>query len=220
MRTAAVLPIKRLDQAKQRLGGALLPSERALLAGAMIADVLDALRASAELDRIIVVSGEPFAQELAHAAGAIVVEDPQDAGQSAAAQRGIERAFTAGCERVLLVPGDCPALDVGELDRLLGRRAVQPELVVVPDRHGAGTNALLISPPDAVAPAFGPGSCERHLRLAAAANVAARVEPLASLALDVDTREDLAALRHALESSAGGAMRTRAMLARLLAAAA
>ncbi len=72
----------------------------------------------------------------------------------------------------------------------------------MPDRHGTGTNALLLSPPNAIAPAFGPGSFERHRRLALAAGLRVIVAGPPSLVLDVDTREDLAALREILGATA------------------
>src|SRR5207302_7322924 len=68
-------------------------------------------------------------------------------------------------------------------------------MLIVPDRHGTGTNALLLTPPDALAPSFGPGSCERHARQARAAGVAAEVVEVPSLATDIDTPEDLEADR-------------------------
>ena len=71
-----------------------------------------------------------------------------------------------GADRALLVPGDCPALDPGEVSALLAHTA---PVVIVPDRHGTGTNALLLAPPDAIAPSFGPGSFARHAALAGAA---------------------------------------------------
>ena len=77
----------------------------------------------------------------------------------AAALRGIDAALERGAERVLLVPGDCPALDPAEVSALLAHDA---GVVIVPDRHGAGTNALLLTPPDVMAPAFGEGSFARH----------------------------------------------------------
>ncbi len=84
------------------------------------------------------------------------------------------------------------------------------EVVIVPDRHGTGTNALLLTPPDAIEPAFGPGSFARHRELAGTAGVA----ELPSLTLDIDTPEDLATL---LAGSAG-APRTRALLGEAAAA--
>jgi 2-phospho-L-lactate guanylyltransferase len=93
---------------------------------------------------------------------------------------------------VLLVPGDTPGVEAAELDVLLAHR--QP-VAIVPDRHGTGTNALLLAPPTVIAPAFGPGSCARHEAAARAAGVEWAVVELPSLTHDVDTPEDLAALR-------------------------
>jgi 2-phospho-L-lactate guanylyltransferase len=218
MRTLAILPVKRFAAAKQRLGAGVAAPARRELAAAMVADVLEALGRVRGLAGLLVVTGEPRAAELARGSGADVVDDPDDAGQSAATQLGIRAALAAGHERVLLVPGDCPALDPDEVGALLaaGNAAA---VTVVPDRHGSGTNALLLAPPDAIAPAFGPGSRERHERLAAEAGVAARVVELRSLGLDVDTPDDLRALAAALSPHEPAAPRTRALLDGVLSAA-
>ncbi len=136
------------------------------------------------------------------------VHDPLEAGQSSAAARGIRAAVARGAGRVLLVPGDCPALDPAEVDALLA--GAEPGVVIVPDRHGSGTNALLLDPPAVIAPAFGPGSFARHAALAAGAGATVRVGRLPSLELDVDTPGDLEALR----ARGGGGRRTRALLER------
>jgi 2-phospho-L-lactate guanylyltransferase len=204
LRTAAVLPVKSFGLAKQRLGNAF--PHRPTLAEAMVGDVLAALARVPGLDELIVVTAEPAAAGAARAAGAHVVHDPEEAGQSAAAARGIAAAAERGAGRALLVPGDCPALDPAEVADLLERTA---PVVIVPDRHGTGTNALLLTPPDAIAPAFGTGSFARH---AALAGGRAQVCEVPSLGLDVDTPNDLQALRAALAAHAGGAARTRALL--------
>jgi 2-phospho-L-lactate guanylyltransferase len=90
-----------------------------------------------------------------------------------------------------------------------------PDVVIVPDRHGTGTNALLLAPPDAIHPSFGPGSRERHEQAATASGARWRIAEPRSLVLDVDTAEDLAALRAALGARTGGAAHTRGLLARL-----
>jgi 2-phospho-L-lactate guanylyltransferase len=204
VRTAAVLPVKSFGAAKQRLGNAY--PHRPTLAEAMVGDVLAALGQVAGLDDVVVVTAELAAARAAEAAGAHVVHDPEEAGQSAAASRGIAAAVERGAERALLVPGDCPALDPAEVARLLDRGA---PVVIVPDRHGTGTNALLLTPPYAIAPAFGTGSFARH---AALAGGRAEVCEVPSLGLDVDTPDDLQALRAALAAHPGGAPRTRALL--------
>jgi 2-phospho-L-lactate/phosphoenolpyruvate guanylyltransferase len=218
MRTAAVLPIKSFGHAKQRLGEAVGGDERRELAEAMVGDVLEALGAVPGIADVVVVTAEPTAARAAERTGAAIVHDPEEAGQSAAAARGIDAALVRGAARALLVPGDCPALEPGEVSRLLARGGEPPHVVIVPDRHGSGTNALLLAPPAAVAPAFGTGSLARHAAMAAGAGATVSVCELPSLALDVDTPGDLAALREALEARRGGAARTRAVLDRLVSA--
>jgi len=214
VRTLAVLPVKSFARAKQRIRDAVPDPDRQALAEAMAADVLDALGRVAGIDGIVVVTAEPRARALASDAGATLVSDDREAGQSAAARLGVERALALAAERVLLVPGDCPALDPAEVGTLLGGHR-DGEAVIVPDRHGSGTNALLLAPPDAVGPSFGPGSFARHAVKARAAGATVRVAQVGSLGLDVDTPGDVAALRAALAGRSEGATRTRAVLDRI-----
>lgn len=217
--TAAILPVKRFTHAKQRLGASVADPLRLDLARAMVGDVLSALGECRSIALRIVVTNEESVAHAARAQGAIVMEDSAEAGQSAAVTLGLERALSEGAERALCIPGDCPALDPAELDELLdvspGSKAAAAgarEIVIVPDRHGTGTNGLLLAPPDAISPSFGPGSCERHRELARAAGIAFRVERPSSLLLDIDTGADLEALRERLAGEHARAPRTRAAL--------
>jgi 2-phospho-L-lactate guanylyltransferase len=219
VRTAAVLPVKSFARAKQRLDAAIAGGDRAELAEAMVADVLEALSAVSEIDEVVVVTAEPRAAQAAESVGATVVGDPDERGQSAAAIRGIDAALEHGAGRTLLVPGDCPALAPGEVSTLLAGAAGEPSVVIVPDRHGSGTNALLLTPPATVGPSFGAGSFARHAAQASAAGATVKVCELPSLGLDVDTPDDLAALRQVLDARPEGAARTRAVLDRLVPAA-
>jgi len=211
MLTAAILPVKRFALAKQRLGAGLNGPMRRRLAEAMVGDVLAALAEVRYLARVIVVTGEPAVLVPARAAGAIVVDDSGESGQSPAVERGVARALSEGMQRVLLIPGDCPTLDPAELERLLEPQAAR-EVVIVPDRHGSGTNGLLLTPPDIIAPGFGPGSFERHRERAERARVPWRAERPPSLLLDVDTGEDLRVLRECLVAGSPRATRARAVL--------
>ena len=174
MRTLAILPIKSFSQAKQRLRIELSDADRRALVDAMFSDVLVALRRVPALEQIIVVSGDRVAQRIAQGYGATVVED-DERGHNTAATKGIATAIEDGIERVLLVPGDCPLMDPRELEELLVHPAGQRSALVVPDRHGTGTNALLLAPPDVMAPSFGPDSCRRHMADADVAGVPAEV---------------------------------------------
>lgn len=209
MATVAILPVKSFAQAKQRLQHGLSQDFRESLAEAMFSDVLLALTQSTEVDEIVVVTAEERALAIAHRRGARVIQDAEQ-GHNEAAMLGIREALRAGAERVLLVPGDCPALDPDELDTLLTQPVQAPSILIVPDRHGTGTNALLLTPPDALAPSFGPGSCERHRANARADGIAARVVEVPSLALDIDTPDDL----EVLAGRTGWAPRTHELLSR------
>jgi 2-phospho-L-lactate guanylyltransferase len=215
MPTIAILPVKTLDTAKQRLAGELDPRPRRALVEAMFSDVLVALRRTTLVDQVLVVSSDHNAQRIAGGYGAMIAED-EDEGHNGAAQRGVARALELGMDRALLVPGDCPLLDPTELDALIARPVRAPYVLVVPDRHGTGTNALLITPPDALASSFGPGSHDRHHENGVAAGVRVETVEVPSLALDVDTPEDLATIEERLASTRGGAAHTRGMLRQLL----
>ena len=129
--------------------------------------------------------------------------------------RGIEWAVADGAFAVLLVASDTPALDPEEVDRLIDSTGEGPEVVIVPDRHGEGTNALLLQPPGVIRPAFGEGSRERHEVLARTAGARVTIFECRSLGLDVDTVSDLRELASSLEPAAPGtASHTRAVLAR------
>jgi 2-phospho-L-lactate/phosphoenolpyruvate guanylyltransferase len=215
MRTAAILPIKSFGQAKQRLRDGLSPPDRRALVEAMFGDALVALGRVAGVERIVVVSGDRVAQRIAGGYGASIVED-DERGHNAAAARGVQAALEYGVERALVVPADCPMLAPPDIDVLLAHPADERSVLIVPDRHGTGTNALLLTPPDVLSPSFGPDSCRRHLAEASAAGVPAEVVELDSLGLDIDTADDLEALQRRLESTHGGAAHTRGMLNQLM----
>jgi 2-phospho-L-lactate guanylyltransferase len=224
MRASAILPVKRFSAAKRRLES-LSTKERAALVEAMLADVLRAITVAESVERVIVVTGERRAERLAlrHAQRVTtpmeVMRDPDDAGHPEAATLGIIRALALGAECAALLPGDCPLLDPRELDDAVGRMRAG-RVAVIPDRHGTGTNGLLLSPPDAIGPAFGPGSRERHAKLAERRGMEVAIEELGSLALDLDTPDDLAELAAEVRSEPARAPETARALAALDAAAA
>jgi 2-phospho-L-lactate guanylyltransferase len=213
MRTLAVLPIKSFGAAKQRLSEALGSGSRHLLAQAMCSDVLAALRRARRVDAVVVVTDDHEVEALFRGEPVTVLEDDVRAGQSPATVIGIEHALANGYERALLVPGDTPLARADDVDSLLDTaRAEQLAVAIVADRHGAGTNALVITPPGAFEPSFGPESLERHLGAARKAGLAHRVVEVEALAHDVDTPDDLSALTEVLDRRRGVAPRTRGAL--------
>lgn len=216
MKTIAIVPVKRFGQAKTRLADRLPARSRVALMQAMVTDVLIALRRSELVDGVIVVTGEPIAEQIALNYNAEVLMDQRDLGHSEAAALGVGMARSKGAERVILLPADTPAIDPAEVDGLLSAVPEGREVTIVPDRHGAGTNALVLTPPDVIAASFGEGSRARHVAAGEAAGAAVfEAEPL-TIVLDVDTGDDLAALQSRLDEVRGGASHTRGLLPRIL----
>ncbi len=206
----AVVPVKRLAAGKSRLASALGREAVEALTLAMLGDVLDALRASGRLARIVVVTPDPDVGEAARALGAEarVADDP---GLNAALD-ATAAALADPDGALLVVLGDVAGASGAELARLFvaleeqgGRGAV-----LAPARDG-GTAALLRRPPAAIASCFGPDSAKAHREAAARAGASFRELPLPSLAIDLDRADDL----RALLASDAAAPRTRALLARL-----
>jgi len=212
MRTIAILPVKSFNAAKQRLAGLLGAGSRQALAQAMFSDVLTSLRHVPGLDAVAVVTSDRVAESAALGERVQLLRDTEQAGQSEAALIGIRYAQAAGYERVLLVPGDTPLVEPDDVVALL---ELDAPVAIVPDRHGTGTNALLITPPDVIAPSFGPGSFERHVAAARNAGVEHAVARISALMFDVDTPDDLADLSAALDERRGQAASTRGALRQL-----
>jgi 2-phospho-L-lactate guanylyltransferase len=215
-RTCVILPVKPFDDAKERLATGLAAEQRKLIAEAMVRDVIAALSRAKEIDGIVVVSAEPKLAQIAGDQVDAIIADERT-GHSDAAKAGVAWAIAHDFDRVVMIPGDCPLLDADELDALIMRtRADEIEFTVIPDRMGTGTNALVIAPPDAVEPAFGPGSRQRHIAMGLAASRRTAEHEIASLALDLDTAEDLMELAERLSQGDHDAVNTEQAVGTLL----
>jgi 2-phospho-L-lactate guanylyltransferase len=210
LQTTAILPIKRLGAAHGRLAGVLKQKERSKLAEAMFLDLLTKIRRSQTIGTALVVTSDKWVARHARWLGHSVLEQAGDLGHSRAAAAGVRAAIADGAQRVAMLPADCPLLDPRELDDRLGN--TPRAALIVPDRHGTGTNALVLTPPDAFEPAFGPDSCYRHVSRARAAGFGFAVEEIPSLALDLDTPDDMRELRDALLLDPDPAPRTARVL--------
>jgi 2-phospho-L-lactate guanylyltransferase len=212
MRTFAIVPVRALEGAKSRLGAALDAEERRDLVVALLQRTLAALAAARRVDRTIVVSNDEDVLDIARNAGALPLRQLGGGLNAALAQARIV-AVELGARELLVVPGDLAAVSSRALDAVVevadagrggdgarhddrpdGRAAhgsgATPVVVLVPDRHGRGTNALLLRPPDVIPFAFGGDSRLAHAALARQAGVT-YLEARGPLDLDLDTPDDL-----------------------------
>jgi 2-phospho-L-lactate guanylyltransferase len=196
LHTTAIVPVKGLSVANGRLNGLLSTAERNRVAEALFLDLIVKLPRSRCIDDVMIVTADPSIARQARWFGTKVLLQAADEGHSEAASAGARAALAEGAERVAMLPVDCPMLDTDELDAHIGR---SPRTVlIVPDRHGTGTNALVLTPPDVFLPAFGPDSCARHVSRARASGISFALEEVESMGLDLDTPEDYSLLRDRL----------------------
>lgn len=194
-----VLPMRTVSGGKARLGEALDAEEREELVLGMLLHTLAVLRSWPVLRRIHLVSPDPVLSAATGGAGVDVsVHRQRGVGLNEGISVGVAAAREEGAPSLLILPGDLPHLSVEALDELLTAAdagvvaaAGGPLVAIVPSDAGGGTNALLLRPPDAIAPAFGPGSFEAHLRAAEAAGAAVQVVSDPILGFDLDTPDDL-----------------------------
>ena len=208
--TTASVPVKGLSTANARLNGLLGEGERTRLAEALFLDLIVKLPRSRCIDDVLIVTSDSSVARQAGWFGHNVLVQEADEGHAEAAAAGALAAMADGARRVAMLPVDCPMLDTDELDAHLGRSP--RTALIVPDRHGSGTNALMLNPPDLFLPAFGPDSCARHVTRARATGQSFALERVESLAIDLDTPEDFTLLRDRLLLDPQPAPRTAKVL--------
>lgn len=193
----AVVPLRGLASAKTRLGPALDAAERLALVTTMAARTLTATRDAARLAGTVLVTLDDAAARLAAGFGArpLVQHLP---GLNEAIREGVALAVGRGATATLILPIDLAAVSAEALDAVVAAAedapADRPVVVLVADRHGTGTNVLLVAPAGGIDPAFGPDSRAAHASAVSEAG-ATLVELDSPLTLDVDTPADLAAAR-------------------------
>ncbi|MDX1600458.1 MAG: 2-phospho-L-lactate guanylyltransferase [Anaerolineales bacterium] len=192
----AIVPVKPLRRAKSRLSPLLSQEERADLSQRMLAHTLEVLGGVSQVEHTLVVSRDQKALALAREQGARTVMERGAPELNRALVRATVVARGYGVSGVLILPADLPLIEGQDIEKLLSLAKDPPVVVVAPDRHGTGTNALLSAPPGLIEYDFGPDSFLRHKEQAEEAGARLEVCHLPSLGLDVDIPEDLEFLSH------------------------
>jgi 2-phospho-L-lactate/phosphoenolpyruvate guanylyltransferase len=189
----ALVPVKDLTQAKVRLSPLLSPTERHVLATAMLDDVLAALRQASAVERIALVTTEPHALSLAMQWGFEVVDEGSGRGETGAVELAVKVCRERGASSLAVIPGDIPLLRATDVDCVI-QHGTRYDVVIVPSWDSRGTNIILLRPPDALQLRFGSWSFFPHVKQAKRKGLSYKVVRLPRVALDVDTPEDLARL--------------------------
>ena len=189
----AVVPAKDLAQAKQRLAGILTPEERQGLAQAMLEDVLTALAGVPALAGIIVVTREAALAAIARSFDARIIADLRHEGPSAAIMLAAKELAAARVAGILAIPADVPLASAAEIGEIASVATARPAVTLVPALADMGTNAIALTPSDAIPIRFGKQSFFQHLEAALERGITPRILRLPGIGLDIDRPEDLAA---------------------------
>ncbi len=202
----ALIPAYSFARAKSRHAGSLDDAERADLARAMLEHVLGVLASCAEIAGVMVVTDGDDVADLARARGAVAVRDAAHPPLGAIVDAALAELHARSAGAALVLMSDLPELALADV-HLLVQRMRELDVVAAPDRHGEGTNALGLTPPDRLRTSFGTGdSFDRHLRAAREAGLRVGVERSEGLGFDVDEPADLERL--SLRRAAAGVPRT------------
>jgi 2-phospho-L-lactate guanylyltransferase len=186
-----VVPVKELGQAKQRLAELVPARLREALALAMLEDVLSAIVAAPGLAGLAVVTVDPAARRLALRYGARLIEEGARDGHTGAVTAAARRLAAESASGILTLPGDIPLVTPAEVAALIAAHRPAPAFTIAPSHDEQGSNAVLLSPPEAVPLRFGDNSFFPHLRAAEARGIRPTVLRLSGIALDIDNPQDL-----------------------------
>ncbi|HVI79530.1 MAG TPA: 2-phospho-L-lactate guanylyltransferase [Candidatus Acidoferrum sp.] len=185
-----LVPIKNTDSAKQRLAAVVDQPSRTELARAMLHDVLSAIHNWKNRPEVGIVTGDPFATDLAREFGFEVIPDLENPGETGAIEMATRVCVERGVDSTLVIPGDIPLIQGWELEEILTKAPAEGS-VLVPAGDGRGTNAAFRRPANLFPLRFGNDSFKPHHTSAQATGKPCIVLNLPGIAVDVDNPADL-----------------------------
>ena len=192
----AIIPVKPLRRGKSRLAGALSEDERTQLNRTLLEHTLKTLSGIRELEEVLVISRDPQALTIARNHGARTVREDGQPELNTALKRATVIAQVYATRGVLVLPADLPLITREDVLTLIQHADEPPVVVIAPDRHGKGTNALLMSPSGLIEYDFGENSFQRHCDRVRESGARLEIVDLPSLGLDLDVPEDLEIIRN------------------------
>ena len=185
----ALVPVKSLTAAKTRLRPTLSTEECAALALCMGRDVLTVLRDTRQVEKVNLLGSEANAKELSGEYDCEVIAEDRGSDLNSNLADAAQRLTRDGARTLLILPGDLPMLTTADIESVLNQHT--DGVTVCPAARDGGTNALVVTPPDAIHFQFGKDSARRHISAAERAGLANRRLELPAFARDIDTPDDL-----------------------------
>lgn len=188
----AIVPVKPLRRGKSRLADMLNEDERTELNSQLLKHTLKTLKETDSVSEVLVISRDPKVWTIAHEYNVRTIYEDGSADLNTALKRAVAVAKTYTTHGVLILPADLPLISSADIEMLIEHAKKHKRVVVItPDRHKEGTNALFISPSNVIEFGYGEKSFERHCQRAREAGAHLEICDLPSLGLDLDLPEDL-----------------------------
>ncbi len=187
----AVIPVKQISQAKQRLSPLLSTEERRDFFSAMLEDVLSMMVKIDFFEKIILATNCSHAISIAGRHGITHFETWPDDGLNQAAGETVNHLLENGIRDMFLIPGDIPLITEEEINSVLKAHPSAPSLTIIPSRDKLGSNCILLSPPSRMPLKFGPDSYFRHQEIAQTNGLKVNPMEFPGFGLDIDEPKDL-----------------------------
>jgi len=183
------IPVKKLPESKTRLSSILTLEERQELVRRMLTDVLEAVIQSDLVSRILVVcSDTKLAEGICSPKVEMIMEQDRQ-GLNAALRGAVAHSMQRNASSLLILPADIPLIEKDDVEEIV-RSNLDRGVVIVPSKNNLGTNALMLTPPDVIRPAFGSDSFVSHLSLTKIRGIPVTTLRVEGVCLDIDTPED------------------------------
>ena len=187
----AVIPVKKIDDAKCRLKSVLNSDQRKKLFVAMLEDVLSTVMDISELDEVSLATICPIASKIARKYDATILSTLKDEGQTEAIKKAATIIENQGSKTILMLPADIPLATVSEIRTVIKIHENSPMITIVPAKDNLGSNCIALSPPTAMPLNFGQNSYFPHIEKARNLGIKIYSALLPGISLDIDTPEDL-----------------------------
>jgi 2-phospho-L-lactate/phosphoenolpyruvate guanylyltransferase len=188
----AIVPVKRFENAKTRLSSVLDTDERIHLSLLMLEDTLHTLSMASSLTKVVIVSSDKRAEELATKHGANFVNEETEDGVNSAVALADRYCIKEAADATLIIPYDLPLLDKSDISKAQELAQKESQCIVIsPSHRYDGTNMLLRKPPSVIATFYDSDSYNMHVKAAISRGIAIKYLFSKSLMYDVDTPEDV-----------------------------
>lgn len=187
----AVLPLKGLIGAKNRLSNILSNEERVALVKAMAKDMLCALTKANNLAGVVVISESEDIKKLVKEYPVEIISQGKEKGLSGAISHASSILADRGIESMLVIHGDIPLVKPEDIDAIIEAALPAPSVTITPHSPRGGTNVMVCSPPNVIPFQYGNNSFSKHQKLARDNGVNLSEFTNDRLAIDIDTADDL-----------------------------